>query len=143
MSTRLPDPYSLLQRVSTMSSDQTSIDRFPFSCYAVCKCSNNVQIHSNGRTTARSSSNGGFHVLQHGLTMAICLGRSTYEVINAIRPDLQATVQVAQAVGSMPYTLHEHDSSTLARQLAQKLGGEAIYLSSPAMVDSAEAATII
>src|SRR5436305_505801 len=73
-------------------------------------------------------------VLQHTPTMAICLGRSTYEVINAIRADLQANVQVAQAVGSMPYTLHEHDSSTLARQLAQKLGGEAIYLSSPAMV---------
>ncbi len=82
-------------------------------------------------------------ILQHSLTMAICLGRATYEVINAIRPDLQANVQVAQAVGSVPHTLHEHDSSMLARQLAQKLGGEAIYLSSPAMVDSVEAATVI
>jgi deoxyribonucleoside regulator len=82
-------------------------------------------------------------ILQQSLTMAICLGSSTYEVINAIRPDLQANVQVAQAIGSMPHTLHEHDSSALARQLAQKLGGEAIYLSSPAMVDSVEAATVI
>lgn len=82
-------------------------------------------------------------VLQHGPTMAICLGSATYEVINAIRPDLQANVQVAQAVGSVPHSLHEHDSSTLTRQLAQKLGGEALFLSSPAMVDSVEAATVI
>jgi len=82
-------------------------------------------------------------LLQGSLTMAICLGRATYEVIAAIRPDLQMNVQVAQAVGSVPNTLYEHDSSTLARQLAQKLGGEAIYLSSPAMVDSPEAARVI
>ncbi len=82
-------------------------------------------------------------ILPRSPTMAICLGSSTYEVINAIHPDLQANVQVAQAVGSVPHALYEHDSSSLARQLAQKLGGEAIYLSSPAMVDSAEAATVI
>ncbi len=82
-------------------------------------------------------------ILEDSPTMAICLGSTTFEVINAIRPDLQANVQVAQAVGSAPYTFHEHDGSTLARQLALKLGGEAFYLSSPAMVDSVEAAAVI
>jgi deoxyribonucleoside regulator len=76
-------------------------------------------------------------------TMAICLGRSTYEVINAVRPDLQAHVQIVQAIGSMPQARDEYDSSVLARQLAQKLGGQVVYLNSPLMADSAHAASII
>lgn len=76
-------------------------------------------------------------------TMAICLGGSTYEVINAIRADFQANVQVAQAIGGLPYVLHEYDSSALTRQLAQKLGGEAMYLASPVMADSKQAASVI
>jgi deoxyribonucleoside regulator len=76
-------------------------------------------------------------------TMAICLGRSTYEVINAVRPDLQANIQIVQAIGSMPYSREEYDSSMLARQLAQKLGGQVLYLTSPLMADSAHAAKVI
>jgi len=82
-------------------------------------------------------------ILADSPTLAICLGRSTYEVINAIHPDIQANVQVVQAIGNVPYATHEHDSSTLARQLAQKLGGEAVYLASPVMVDTVEAAHVI
>jgi deoxyribonucleoside regulator len=76
-------------------------------------------------------------------TMAICLGRATYEVINAVRPDLKAHIQIVQAIGSMPYAREEYDSSTLARQLAQKLGGQVLYLTSPLMADSADAAKVI
>lgn len=83
------------------------------------------------------------HILKDGPTMAICLGTTTYEVISAIHPDFQANVQVAQAIGSIPSTMQEYDSSALTRQLAQKLGGEAMYLASPLMADSAEAATVI
>ena len=82
-------------------------------------------------------------VLTDGSTMAVCLGRSTYEVINALRPGFQANVQVAQAMGSMPFAMQALDSATLARQLAKKLGGEALYLSSPLMADSAEAAQVL
>ncbi len=81
--------------------------------------------------------------LQDGMTMTVCLGRSTYEVINAIRPGFQAKVHVAQALGSMPFTMQQLDSPALARQLAQKLGGQVLYLSSPMMADSAEAAVIL
>lgn len=81
--------------------------------------------------------------LANNTTMAICMGTSTYEVINAIRPDFQAKVQVAQATGGLPYAIREYDSSFLTRQLAQKLGGEAMYLASPAMADTEQAATII
>ncbi|MEM7344191.1 MAG: sugar-binding domain-containing protein, partial [Chloroflexota bacterium] len=82
-------------------------------------------------------------VLKDGATMAVCLGRSTYEVINAIRPNFQANVRVAQAMGSMPFTLQPFDSGTLARKLAKKLGGEVLYLSSPLMADTSQAAEVI
>lgn len=81
--------------------------------------------------------------LKDGTTLAVCLGRSTYEVINAIRADFQARVRVAQAIGSMPFAMGELDSAALARQLAQKLGGEVLYLSSPVMADSPEAAAVL
>lgn len=76
-------------------------------------------------------------------TMSICFGSTTYEVISAIRVDFQANVKVVQATGSLSHALKEFDSSALTRQLAQKLGGEAHYLSSPLLADSAAAATII
>jgi len=76
-------------------------------------------------------------------TMAICLGRATYEVINAIRPDMQVNVRIVQAIGSMPYPREAYDSSVLARQLAQKLGGQVMYLTSPLMADTAYAAGVI
>jgi deoxyribonucleoside regulator len=82
-------------------------------------------------------------LLKDRSTLAICLGRSTYEVINAIRPDFQASVQVAQAIGALPQAFAQYDSSALARQLAEKLGGQAMYLHSPLMADTAQAASII
>lgn len=81
--------------------------------------------------------------LTDGSTMAVCLGRSTYETINALSPDFQAQVRVAQAVGSMPFAMQELDSATLARALARKLGGEVLYLTSPLMGDTIEASRVI
>ena len=82
-------------------------------------------------------------VLTDGSTMTVCLGRATYEVIKAIRPGFQAKVRVAQAIGSMPFSMQELDSASLANRLAQKLGGEVLYLSSPLIADSPEAAEIL
>lgn len=76
-------------------------------------------------------------------TMSICFGSTTYEVISAIRVDFHVRVNVVQATGSLPHALKEFDSSALTRQLAQKLGGEAHYLSSPLLADSAAAAAVI
>lgn len=81
--------------------------------------------------------------LMNHTRLAICMGSSTYEAINAIRPDFHSHVQVTQAIGSLPYAMYEYDSTILTRQLAQKLGGEAMYLTSPAMADSTEAAAVI
>jgi deoxyribonucleoside regulator len=82
-------------------------------------------------------------ILEDGMTMTVCLGRSTYEVIDAIRPGFRARVHVAQAMGTMAFALHEIDSATLARQLAIKLGGEVSYLSSPILADSEQSAQVL
>jgi DNA-binding transcriptional regulator LsrR (DeoR family) len=82
-------------------------------------------------------------ILVDGSTMAVCLGRTSYETINQIDPNFQARVRVAQAVGSLPSTMQSLDSATLARQLAQKLGGEVLYLTCPLMGDSAAASQVI
>jgi len=76
-------------------------------------------------------------------SLAICFGGATYEVINAISADFQANIKVVQATGSLSQALKEFDSSALTRQLAQKLGGEALYLSSPLLADNPEAAAVI
>jgi DNA-binding transcriptional regulator LsrR (DeoR family) len=83
------------------------------------------------------------HILTDGTTMAVCLGRTSYETVHAISPNFQAEVRVAQAVGSMPFGRQEIDSATLARELAQKLSGEVSYLTSPLMGDSIEASEVI
>lgn len=82
-------------------------------------------------------------VLRDGTTMTVCLGRSTYETINAIRPGFRAHVRVAPALGSMPSAVSEWDSGALARRLAQKLGGDVLDLLAPAMADSASAAAVL
>jgi DNA-binding transcriptional regulator LsrR (DeoR family) len=64
-------------------------------------------------------------------------------VIHAISPKFQAKVRVAQAMGSMPFSMQDVDSATLARLMAQKLGGDVLYLSSPLMADSVEAAEVL
>jgi DNA-binding transcriptional regulator LsrR (DeoR family) len=82
-------------------------------------------------------------ILADGSTMAVCLGRTSYETIQAISPIFQAKVRVAQAVGSMPFALQALDSATLARELAQKLGGDVLYLTSPLMGDTVQASRVI
>lgn len=81
--------------------------------------------------------------LEDGMTLAVCLGRSSYEVINAFRPLTQARVNVAQAMGSIPSAIPDLDSAALAQQLARKLGGQIMLLSSPLCVNSAEAAELL
>ncbi len=86
-------------------------------------------------------------VLRDGNTLAICLGRSTHEVVNAMRQRTPAStaprVRVAQAVGSIPFSMQEFDSATIGRALAEKLGGDVLYLSSPMMADTPESADVI
>jgi deoxyribonucleoside regulator len=76
-------------------------------------------------------------------TLAICLGKTTYEVIKAIRPNQSLHVHVVQAIGSLPRTLQQYDSAALVRQFAEKVGGDVFYLSSPPIADSQASAETI
>lgn len=82
-------------------------------------------------------------ILEDGMTLSVCLGRTTYEVIQAVRPGFRAHVNVVQAMGSIPFAIQDIDSSALARQLAQKLGGQVLYLSSPLMANNPQEANVI
>ena len=97
------------------------------------------RLRQIGQMTARCLE----EMLDSDSTLSICFGRSTYEVIAAVRSEYRANVKVVQATGSLPHALKEYDSSALTRQLAQKLGGEALYLSAPLLADSPEAAEVI
>ncbi|MBK8048395.1 MAG: sugar-binding transcriptional regulator [Anaerolineales bacterium] len=99
----------------------------------------NAGLHQLGQLAARFLE----QHLQDGSTLSVCLGRSTFETINAIRPGFRARVKVAPALGSMPFAMQEPDSGALARRLAQKLGGEVYDLSAPVMADSVEAAAVL
>lgn len=81
--------------------------------------------------------------LRDGMTLTVCLGRSTYEVIHAVRPGFQGHVNVVQAVGSIALSAPELDSASLARELATKLGGTAHYLAAPMVVDSVASAAVL
>lgn len=81
--------------------------------------------------------------LRDGMTLTVCLGRSTYEVIHAVRPGFQGHVNVMQAVGSIALATPELDSASLTRELATKLGGAAHYLSAPMVVDTGEASEML
>ena len=82
-------------------------------------------------------------ILEDGMTLSVCLGRSTYEVIYAVRPTHRAHVNVVQAMGSIPFATQDIDSSALARQLAQKLGGQVLYLPSPLLANNPEEAAVL
>ncbi len=81
--------------------------------------------------------------LRDGMTLTVCLGRSTFEVIHAVRPGFQGRVSVVQAVGSMALATPGLDSASLTRELAAKLGGAAQYLAAPMVVDSIGAAEML
>lgn len=98
-----------------------------------------ASLHQLGQLAARHLE----QALQDGTTFTVCLGRSTYETINAIRPGFRAHVRVAPALGSMPFAMREMDSGALARRLAQKLGGDVFDLAAPALADSAAAAEVL
>jgi DNA-binding transcriptional regulator LsrR (DeoR family) len=100
---------------------------------------NGIGLHRLGQMAARHLAT----ILQDGMTLAVCLGRSSYEVINAFPQGIRARVNVAQAMGSIPFAIPELDSASLARQLARKLGGQILLLSSPLFVNSPAAAELL
>ena len=83
------------------------------------------------------------HILEDGMTLSVCIGRTTYEVIHAIEPASEVHVNVVQAMGSTTFAVHFLDSGALARELAHKLGGKVLYLPSPLMANNPEEAVVL
>lgn len=82
-------------------------------------------------------------ILAPDQTLAVCLGTTTRAVIDAMRPSEVSGLRVAQAIGSLPVPNPENDSGTLARRLAEKLGGVVTFLRAPPLADSPAAAATI
>jgi DNA-binding transcriptional regulator LsrR (DeoR family) len=82
-------------------------------------------------------------ILEDGMTLAVCMGPTTYEVINAVAPNFQAHVNVAFIMGNIPFSLQDGDSASLARHLAKKLGGKVFYLPSPMMANNPQEAVVL
>ena len=78
-----------------------------------------------------------------GQSMAVFLGSSTRAVIDAIQPGGLSGISVVQAIGNRPSPRRDYDASALAGQLAEKLGGEVVFLRAPPMADSPVAAALI
>ena len=78
-----------------------------------------VVLQRIGQMTARYMQS----ILKDGMTLSVCVGGSTYEVIHAIEIGSDIHVNVVQAMCSTPFAVHFMDSGTLARELSQKLGG--------------------
>jgi DNA-binding transcriptional regulator LsrR (DeoR family) len=83
------------------------------------------------------------HILEDGMTLSVCIGRATYEVVHAIGTASEVHVNVVQAMGSAPFAIQFMDSGALARELAQKLGGKVLYLPSPLMANNPEEAVVL
>jgi len=83
------------------------------------------------------------HILEDGMTLSVCIGHATYEVVHAFGPASEFHVNVVQAMGSAPFAVQLMDSGALARELAHKLGGKVLYLPSPLMANNPEEAVVL
>jgi len=78
------------------------------------------------------------HLLSHlhdGETLCISGGRAVQSVVRAIRPDRKRSVRVVPATGGIQGR-HHSDVNYLASELAERLGGEALHLHAPILVDT-------
>jgi len=73
--------------------------------------------------------------LRDGDTLCISGGRAVQSVVKAIRPERQLAVRVVPATGGIQGR-HHSDVNYLASALAERLGGEALHLHAPILVDT-------
>ncbi len=84
----------------------------------------------------------GAHVLTRYLVpdsvIGIVWGTSTSALVDALEFQDGVPVTVVQLIGALGVRGVEYDGHALIRQLAAKLGGEAIYLNAPAVMETPE-----
>ena len=79
-------------------------------------------------------------LLVPGLTIGVAWGTTISATIEALEPADHPAVKVVQLVGVLGSSSHAFSAQTLVQRLASKVGGEAVYLYTPLIVDSEDMA---
>ncbi len=79
-------------------------------------------------------------LLTPGLTIGVAWGTTISATIEALEPTDLPAVKIVQLVGVLGSSSHAFSAQTLVQRLAGKVGGEAVYLYTPLLVDSEDMA---
>jgi DNA-binding transcriptional regulator LsrR (DeoR family) len=73
-----------------------------------------------------------------GITLGIAWGTTVSATIEALQVDEPLSIKVVQLVGVLGSTSHVYNAQALVEMMAQKVRGEAVYLYTPFIVESAD-----
>lgn len=82
-------------------------------------------------------------IVQPGMRLALGCGRTLRATVDALSKRTIAGVFVVQAMGSIGHEAHQIDYNEIARQAAEAWGGQAFYVSAPAILGSGSAADFV
>lgn len=103
-----------------------------------------ITSHRSGERLTRTLGNAGARMLARYLaphwTLGLAWGTSISATVDAFEAVESMPVKVVQLVGAMGARNMEYDGHDLVSRIAEKLGGEAYYLNSPYLSQSAEVA---
>jgi len=103
-----------------------------------------ITSHRSGERLTRTLGNAGASMLARYLaphrTLGLAWGTSISATVDAFEAVESMPVKVVQLVGAMGARNMEYDGHDLVSRIAEKLGGEAYYLNSPYLSQSAEVA---
>ncbi|HEY59349.1 MAG TPA: sugar-binding transcriptional regulator [Anaerolineae bacterium] len=73
-------------------------------------------------------------IIQPGQQLSLGCGRTLEVMVKALPEQAMSNVTVAQAMGNLGHEAHKIDYNEIARVAAEKLGGNVLYLSAPAIL---------
>jgi DNA-binding transcriptional regulator LsrR (DeoR family) len=79
-------------------------------------------------------------IIQPGNKIGVAWGTTVQETIESYKPETVPDTEVVQLVGVLGSTRHSYSAQILVERLAQKLGGEGIYLYTPFIVENRQTA---
>ncbi|MEO8395806.1 MAG: sugar-binding transcriptional regulator, partial [Chloroflexota bacterium] len=82
-------------------------------------------------------------IVQPGMKLALGCGRTLRAMVDALPKRSIPDVIVVQAMGSIGHEAHQIDYNEVARQAAEAWGGQAYYVSAPAILGAGRAAEFV
>ncbi len=82
-------------------------------------------------------------IVQPGMRLALGSGRTLRETVDALPRHIIPNVTVVQAMGSIGHEAQKIDYNEIARKAADAWGGQAYYVSAPAILGSGSAAEFV